>query len=93
MAAVFACNFSNHMVGIAQGLLNEEGLDNALLNPLIRETMIKLESLSSLEAQTGPAAREDYQIMEEHLNALQDHPFEKEIYRLISENIIRYKKQ
>src|SRR5690606_26963870 len=35
LAAVFACNFSNHLLGIGQTLLQEAGLDHTLLHPLI----------------------------------------------------------
>ena len=39
VAAVFACNFSNHMLSIAQDILEDHDLDFELLQPLIVETV------------------------------------------------------
>lgn len=52
------------------------------LRPLIRETAAKIETLSPAEAQTGPAVRYDKNVMQKHIDLLDD-PDEKEIYRLL----------
>lgn len=90
LAAVFACNFSNHMYAIAEKLLLEQGLDFDVMKFLIRETERKAESISPNDAQTGPAVRNDINVMNKHL-ALLDNTPEGELYRLISESIQRYK--
>lgn len=90
LAAVFACNFSNHMYAIAERLLQEHGIDFEVMKFLIRETERKAELLSPLEGQTGPAARNDHNVMSKHLALLGNTP-EGELYRLISENIGQYK--
>jgi len=92
MAAVFACNFSNHMAVIAADLMKGSGLEFDLLMPLIRQTTGKLEKMDPSAAQTGPAVRNDQQILGRHLKTLEDRPREQEIYRMISENILRYRK-
>lgn len=89
MAAVFACNFTNHMYAIAEKLLSEQGLDFEAMKLLIRETELKAENISPRQAQTGPAVRKDYNVMNKHLALLADTP-EAELYRQISENIIKY---
>lgn len=87
IAAVFACNFSNHMYAIAQHLLAEHGLPFEALLPLIDETARKVHHLSPAEAQTGPAARNDGTIMASHHRMLADTPAWDELYRLISQSI------
>ena len=87
LAAVFACNFTNHLFAIADDLLKESGLPFDVLRPLIRETVEKTATLSPREAQTGPAIRRDSNVMEKHLLKLSDHLQWQEIYRLLSENI------
>jgi predicted short-subunit dehydrogenase-like oxidoreductase (DUF2520 family) len=89
LAAVFACNFTNHLFTIANDLLKESGLPFDVLHPLIRETVEKIATLSPREAQTGPAIRKDANVMEKHLLKLSDHPQWQEIYRLLSESIMK----
>ncbi len=89
LAAVFACNFSNHMYSIATQLLEEQGIDRHILQPLIDETADKVRTMSPDMAQTGPAIRYDRDIMNRHLALLED-PAIREIYEIISKNI--YKK-
>jgi predicted short-subunit dehydrogenase-like oxidoreductase (DUF2520 family) len=87
LAAVFACNFCNHMYAIAEDLLKQNKLSFDLLKPLIEETANKIKELSPAKAQTGPAARGDKKVIEAHLKMLTGK--EKQIYKLISENIKR----
>lgn len=88
LAAVFLNNFSNHMVFLAEALCQKEGLPNALLKPLLKETFEKLEAMPAYDAQTGPARRGDLKSMEAHLGLLAD-PLTREVYSLISKSIQR----
>lgn len=90
LAAVFACNFTNHMYAIAEKLLQEQGLEFDVMKYLIRETEHKAESISPVDGQTGPAVRNDVNVMNKHLALLGNTP-EGELYRLISKNIMQYK--
>ncbi len=87
IAAVFACNFTNHMFYIAEKLMNENGLDPDLLKPLIQETYAKIMETDPQTAQTGPAKRGDLKTITEHLNILRDHPGMQKIYTFVSESI------
>ena len=87
LAAVFTCNFSNHMYAIAEQLLETEGVPFRVMLPLVRETARKVESIKPHDAQTGPAVRGDRKVMEEHLSLLKDNPEYAELYRLISIDI------
>ncbi len=91
LAAVFACNFSNHMVALGKFLLDEEGIDRSLLDPLIGETFEKLRHLEPEKAQTGPAVRGDQGTMAKHIQMLEKHTDLKNLYIFISQNIAELK--
>jgi predicted short-subunit dehydrogenase-like oxidoreductase (DUF2520 family) len=86
LAAVFINNFTNHLAHISKHYLDSENLDFNHLKPLLKETARKLESQDPLSIQTGPARRNDQEIIQQHIDAL-DNPIQKEIYRLISKSI------
>ncbi len=87
IAAVFACNFTNHMYAIAHHLLETHGLPFEVMLPLIDETARKVHELSPLEAQTGPAKRYDENVIGRHLDMLADEPELAELYERISKDI------
>lgn len=87
VAAVFTCNFSNHMYAIADKLLATEGVPFSVMLPLVRETARKVETMSPASAQTGPAVRGDRKVIDEHLALLKDYPEYAGLYRMISSDI------
>jgi predicted short-subunit dehydrogenase-like oxidoreductase (DUF2520 family) len=88
IAAVFASNFTNHMLTIAQQLLADHKLSFHLLKPLISETINKSLSLGPVQAQTGPARRGDLEILDKHMEFLvNDEPL-AEIYKVVSQHIV-----
>lgn len=89
LAAVFACNFVNHFYRIGEVLLQEKGIDFEILKPLIMETAAKAVANSPKYSQTGPASRNDQNVMDKHLALLEDHPDLKALYATISERIIQ----
>lgn len=93
VAAVFACNFTNHLFAIAQGLLEAEKLDFDLVRPLIAETAEKIQLNDPESVQTGPALREDHEIILSHLDMLRDKPELKELYERLSQSIVNLHKQ
>lgn len=88
VAAVFACNFTNHMFAIADDILQQAGLQADILHPLIEETFRKIKNHKPADVQTGPAVREDYQVMERHVEQLGSLPDYQKIYTFISQSII-----
>lgn len=86
LTGVFACNFTNYMYSVSADILQQAGLPFEVALPLIDETCAKVHSLSPREAQTGPAIRFDENVMNRHIDLIQDTKL-KEIYRLISEKI------
>lgn len=88
MAAVFASNFTNHMLTIARDIVSERGLDYEWLKPLIAETINKSLAIGPEAAQTGPAKRGDLEILDAHMELLQDDEALAEVYRVISQHIV-----
>jgi len=86
LAAVFANNFTNHMYHIAQEICIQNDVSFALMHPLINETAAKIRDLSPLNAQTGPARRNDKSTLKNHM-ALLKHKKHKKIYALLSKSI------
>jgi predicted short-subunit dehydrogenase-like oxidoreductase (DUF2520 family) len=91
-AAVFACNFTNHMYVLANDLLKDQALSFDLLRPLIAETALKIQSSDPLSVQTGPAVRKDQSTMDKHLQLLSAKPSMAELYEMLSQSIINYQK-
>ncbi len=91
VAAVFACNFSNHMYTLAEQLMKQRGLKFDLLYPLIVETTEKALQQGPSSSQTGPAVRNDEQTINKHLSLLDD-PQWKELYTLVTQSIQNKKK-
>ena len=88
LAAVFACNFANHMYALGEQIARSAGLDFGVLKPLVRETAEKaLDAASPADVQTGPAVRHDLATQERHLRLLGDDMQLKEIYSTISQHI------
>jgi predicted short-subunit dehydrogenase-like oxidoreductase (DUF2520 family) len=88
VSAVFASNFSNHMLTIAKDIMQRNSLDYDWLKPLIIETVNKSMYLGPDNAQTGPAKRGDLNILDSHLQFLQGDDSVAEIYKVVSQHII-----
>jgi predicted short-subunit dehydrogenase-like oxidoreductase (DUF2520 family) len=88
LAAVFSCNFVNHLYALSSQLLEDQLLSFELLRPLIEETTRKALSMPPRLAQTGPAVRNDRAIVSRHLEMLAENPPLQEIYRHLSESIL-----
>lgn len=86
VAAVFSCNFVNHLWVQAAALLERHGLPFESMMPLITNTVEKLRHLTPLQSQTGPAVRGDQAVMDRHRAMLEGR--QREIYDLMSESIM-----
>jgi predicted short-subunit dehydrogenase-like oxidoreductase (DUF2520 family) len=90
IAAVFASNFTNHCLAMAFDLMKIYGLDHALLQPLINETMVRCAEIHPAKVQTGPAVRSDNRILEKHELALSSLPQYQKLYTFVSNSIQDY---
>lgn len=89
LAAVFACNFVNHIYALADDILREEGIPFEVVLPLIDETAAKVHRLTPREAQTGPAIRYDENVINKHLAMLDKMPELKALYETLSRSIYK----
>lgn len=87
ISSVFCCNFSNHLWAVADEYLRDNGLDFKDMIPLLRETLRKASENRPGDVQTGPAARGDRKVIEEHERELASRPRMQRLYRLLSESI------
>lgn len=86
VAAVFSCNFVNHLYGLGARVCEENNIPFDILKPLILETADKIKTLSPTQAQTGPAVRNDKKTLQRHLDFLQDEKL-KDIYTILTQSI------
>lgn len=89
LAAVFACNFANHMYSVASEILNQSDISFDLLKPLITETVKKAIDSEPINAQTGPSVRNDQNVIQKHLEMLKHNSEFEKIYRFVSESIFK----
>lgn len=85
VAGVFTNNFTNLMYAMAAELLKSTHIPFSALLPLIDETAAKIHSMAPRDAQTGPARRGDENVMNHHMQLLNEE--QREIYRLLSDAI------
>lgn len=88
VAAVFASNFTNHMLTLAKEILHDHNMSFDHLQPLIIETVTKALSIGPEQAQTGPAKRGDLEILDRHMEFLNYDEQVAEIYKVISQHIV-----
>jgi hypothetical protein len=86
LAAVFANNFTNHLLNRAKNQLESEKISWELLFPLINETVAKALEIGPEKAQTGPAKRNDKITINDHLSLLNETDIE--IYKCITNSIL-----
>ena len=85
VAGVYACNFTNLMYTMADELLKNTHIPFSALLSLIDETAAKIHALAPADAQTGPARRNDENVMNHHLALLNDE--QRVVYSILSEAI------
>lgn len=86
LAAVISNNFTNYLFGLSKGILLDKKLDFEILKPLINETVDKIHKLDPIESQTGPARRNDQNIIDMHIKMLENQEH-RNLYQLISQMI------
>lgn len=94
LAAVMVNNFANALYVVASNVIPAGTVENNfdLLKPLIKQTTDKLKRLSPLDAQTGPAKRNDKQVMKKHLALLGKQKNIKNLYSNLSQLIQKQQK-
>jgi predicted short-subunit dehydrogenase-like oxidoreductase (DUF2520 family) len=90
LGAVFACNFTNHMLTLSKQILGQEAIDFTILHPLIAETLSKSLEIGPEQAQTGPAIRRDMETLDKQLEALHGDEQVAKIYEIVTQHILDF---
>jgi predicted short-subunit dehydrogenase-like oxidoreductase (DUF2520 family) len=93
LAAVFVCNFTNHMLTLGKNVALKADFPFELLVPLINETISKAIDSGPENSQTGPAVRNDMNTLEKHLELLSYSTELQKVYKVMTESIIEYFKR
>ena len=86
LAAVFVCNFVNHLYAVGEQICQKSDIPFDILKPLISETANKVQQASPAKVQTGPAIRNDRSTINAHLE-LMETPENIKIYELLTSAI------
>ncbi len=92
IAAVISCNFTNHLLALAEHLMKVNNLESDILRPLVQETFRKASENNPALVQTGPARRGDMTTIDKHLSMLGKYPGIQQLYRMISDSIADFEK-
>ncbi|MDA3910555.1 MAG: DUF2520 domain-containing protein [Bacteroidales bacterium] len=93
VAAVFACNFTNHLYQISHDLIKDMPIGFEVFAPLIRKTAEQaIKKGNPAKTQTGPAVRNDKGSMGKHLQQLKQNESLVELYKFMSNRIFETKK-
>ena len=90
VAAVFANNFTNHIIDLAAHYCDEHQIEFDWLKPLINQTMEKIQTNNPHDIMTGPAVRNDQSTIQKHLELLKSD--QKTIYQTLTKSIIKHHK-
>ena len=87
LAAVFASNFSNHSLSIAQALAAKSRLPWSTFEPLIQTILEQGTVGASFNQQTGPALRREEHVLQAHREALNSNPEWLSVYEAMTASI------
>ena len=87
LAAVFANNFSNHLMAVAQEICMKQHLSFDYLQPIVEQTFERLKTEPAKNLQTGPAIRDDKMTMQKHIDLLKSNTEWALIYQSLSNSI------
>ncbi len=94
LAGVFACNFLNHMLVLSNKVLLEAGLELSMLQSLVNKTVSNAFSTDNpAKVQTGPASRNDTNIINKHIELLAAHPNLQTIYQQLTDSILKHQNE
>jgi predicted short-subunit dehydrogenase-like oxidoreductase (DUF2520 family) len=90
ISGIFANNFVNYFYALSAQMIKTSGFGFDVLKPIILETAMKaLESGNPKNVQTGPAVRQNIEIIKRHVQLLAPDPDIQNLYTFVSENILK----
>lgn len=92
VAAVFANNFVNHLFHISGKILDTKNIPFEAIRPLIEKTADKIKNEKPINTQTGPAVRNDKEVIASHIDYLKNYPEYQKMYEIITADIYKAQK-
>ncbi len=92
VAAVFVCNFTNHMLTSGKEIASKAGFPFEVLESLINETILKAIETGPENSQTGPAYRNDEGTIKRHIDLLSFSPELQSVYIEVTKSIREFYK-
>ena len=91
LTGVFGSNFVNHILALTHQITTAKGIDFAIIEPLVKETVLKAFMGNPVDMQTGPAVRHDAETLSKHAQMLEDfNPELQKIYNELSLEIQKF---
>lgn len=88
LSAVFANNFTHHILGHALDILRQKDIPTDIMIPLLKQTLDNAWHAENTERQTGPARRNDTETIHKHQKELSlSQPEKLELYNLLTQYI------
>lgn len=87
ISAIFSHNFTNYMYTIAEDICSQHDIEFSLLYNLIDQGVEKMKKNGPSASQTGPAARNDQKLIDQHVSLLKELPEYQEVYARLSSGI------
>lgn len=92
LSAVFANNFTNHLLSHAMQVLQKASLSPQLIHFLAKATIDNAFHFGPDQSQTGPAIRHDQKTITKHLHLLQHNKDALALYRIFTNQLGKKKK-
>lgn len=84
LTAVLGNNFTNYLLSMCSDICKEHDLPFNLLQPILQQTLDRINTFNPKEVQTGPAKRDDTLTQQRHVEMLQQHPHWQAVYQALS---------
>lgn len=92
LAAVIVNNFPNHLYSLAYDFLKQNKISFQILQPLIENTALRIDSRNPKSLQTGPAVRGDLKTIKRHLQLLKNNTDIADVYKTMTKSIQKSRK-
>ncbi|MDD2636587.1 MAG: DUF2520 domain-containing protein [Bacteroidales bacterium] len=87
LSGVFASNFMNHCVNIAEDILLENNISSDIIKPLLEQSFFKILNNTAANSQTGPAIRNDNLTIEKHKELIKNNKQYSQVYEVLTNSI------
>jgi predicted short-subunit dehydrogenase-like oxidoreductase (DUF2520 family) len=84
LSAVLGNNFTNYLLGMCADICKDQQLPFNLLQPILQQTIDRVNIYNPKEVQTGPARRDDLVTQEKHLAMMSENPHWQAVYAALS---------